>query len=114
MVGGRPPGDPADRKIALYDWQLEIGLPGPEKDLASAAELAELAEDKPDRRNDMLVRIELNLPSIAPALAGRQSEAQLAALGLGVASGETALARGAELVYVSGVCGLRFGSGRDL
>src|SRR3954470_4240432 len=85
VVGRRPPSDPAQGEVALHDRELHRRLAGPQEDLARAAEFAELAEDEPDRLSDVLIGVDLDLPRFAPAVAGRQGDAQFPATGLGVA-----------------------------
>src|SRR3954465_11075742 len=98
VVSGRPPGDPAQGQVALHDRELHRRRAGPQEDLARTAEFAELAEDEPDRLGDVLIGVDLDLTRFAPAVAGRQGEAQFTATGLGVAGGEAALAHKAEFV----------------
>ena len=69
------------------------------KDLPRAAQLAELGEDQPNRSRHVFVGIDLDLAHFAPAKAGRKHEAELAALRLGIASGNAALAHQAQLIF---------------
>ena len=85
-------------QFAFGDGQAERRLARPEEDLARAAELAKLLEQQSDDLPHPLVGIELDASVLAPAEAGRQREAKLAAAGLRVPCGEATLPEETELV----------------
>src|SRR5574337_325493 len=93
MVCRRPPFDPAADAALTPDRQLQLGLPGPQEHLASAAEFPELAKDESDCLDDPLVRIHLDASELIPAVTGRQREAQLTAAGFGVPGCQPPLAK---------------------
>src|SRR6478672_3999609 len=70
----------------------------PKKDLPGAAELAEFREDEPNRSRHMFVGIDFDLAEFIPTKSGWKHEAVLAALGLGVSSGDSTLAEQAQLI----------------
>lgn len=64
-----------------------------------AAQLTELGEDETNRLGHMFVRIDIDLPRLAPAEAGREHEPVFPALRLGVAGGDAALPQQAQLIF---------------
>ena len=67
--------------------------------LAAAAKFPELLEHQLDRARHALVRIDLDASARAPAIARRQGEPKLAALGLRVSGSQATLSQKAELVF---------------
>ncbi len=93
VVGGHPPlGRQAARPHRHHRERHRFGARPPE-DLPDAAQLLELPENEAHRLDDARVRIKLEPPTLAPDVAGWEAEAQLAALGLGVARRGAAPAR---------------------
>ncbi len=99
VIGGRLPDQLVDVDVAQDDRHLDAGRPQPQEHLPCAAQFAELGEHQADRLGDMLVGIDLDLARLAPAEAGRQHEAELAAPRLRVARREAALPHQAQLVF---------------
>ena len=88
VVGRRPPLDFAHAAVV-----------GPEQYLSGASELLEFVEQKPDDAADALVRIDLDLADLVPAIARRQDEPQLAAQRLRIPCRNAALTKEAQLVF---------------
>jgi hypothetical protein len=71
----------------------------PKQHLASAPKLLELVKQEPDGPADALVWIQLDLPNLVPAIAGREEELQFAPQRLRIARRNSALAQQAQLVF---------------
>ena len=100
VVGRRPPLDFAHAAVvASGDRQLQRLILGPEQYLSGASELLEFVEQKPDDAADALVRIDLDLADLVPAIARRQDEPQLAAQRLRIPCRNAALTKEAQLVF---------------
>src|SRR5262249_7801331 len=82
-----------DLNVPQDHRHFDVGGAEPKKDLPGAAELAELREDESNNARHMFVGIDFDLAELIPTKSGWKHEAVLAALGLGVSSGDPAVAK---------------------
>ena len=69
VVGGPPPLYMACADIAPHYRKAQPGIEEPQMHLAAAAVFPELLEHQADRARHALVRINLDTPALAPAIA---------------------------------------------
>src|SRR6185312_13904463 len=98
VIGRRLPAELVDLNVPQDHRYLNVGSAQPKKGLPGAAELAELREDESNHSRHMFVGIDFDLAEFIPAKSWWKHEAVLAALGLGVSSGDSTLTKQAQLI----------------